>query len=118
MVHPDHEKLMVPNTQNVSQIVTVMSNRDPTAIVFPDAIGNNRDQMTFHKMQTSPSPFTFYPTVEPISYTYANCGSITNADNSKASASADSEIRIFPNGTKVSISKCQVELILNRNKKT
>lgn len=110
---PNHENLVNSNAQNAASIVTVI---DPSAIKFPDD-NDNRNQLTFHKIETTtPSPGSSFPTVNQLSYTYANCGSVSNANNSKVSATADSELFVFPNGTKVSISKCQIFLILNRNK--
>lgn len=115
-LYPDHEKLMVdPNHQKVSQIVTAMANTDPSKIVFPDQLpekDNNRDQLTFKPMPTTTMP----PTIEINGYTYANCGVFANVDSSKVSATADAKFVVFPNGTKVSIAKCQVQVTLNRNK--
>lgn len=127
IVYPDNEKLITKPTDHkkIGQIVTATVNKDPSKIVFPDQLiqtTGNTDEFTFQPMATTP-PTTMmgngpYQNMNSsaTSYTYANCGAMANAESRNISVSADSQFVVFPNGTKVSISKCHVQVIVNRNK--
>lgn len=128
-VYPaDHEKLIKKPTDHkkIGQIVTALVNKDPSKIVFPDQLNQttrNTDEFTFQPMATTPQTTSMgngpYQNMNSsaTSFTYANCGALANADSRNISVSADSQFIVFPNGTKVSISKCYVQVtIVDRNK--
>lgn len=117
IVYPDNKKLITKPTDH---------NKYPSKIVFSDQMNQttgNTNDFSFQPMAIAP-PTTMmgngtYQKMDNsmTTYTYADCGALTNADTWNISVSADSQFVVFPNGTKVLISKCHVQvMILNRNK--